>query len=261
MNYASLTVIANAINLTSIPGTDGPLAKAEASLYTLYTKNGVELAGWVKVVAYGQMAERFAQVQAEQPLMIEGPLTSFRYTTDAGTTSTYPLINLSRFTEIPAYFQFSMVTLEGRIGRNPEFASLESGSVVSNASIAVDGIKRDETHWFNLETWNRTAEVFNRYCRKGKQVSVAGSIKFDQWVKSATNEQAFGYRINVSQLNLGASPKAERNNIQPTASAPAVSPRSASPFALDGQAAPAVTPTQTETSVAMSQAEIDSIPF
>lgn len=207
MNYAALSSIVSGIEISTINGSNGPVFKVEASVYTLYTRNEIEQAGWIKVVVYGQMAEQFAQLPEGAAVLIEGPLTVFKYTSPAGTTSQYPLVNLYRFQLLPDYFQFSMVSLEGRLGADPRAVALESGSTISSSILAVDGTKKDETHWFNIEAWNQIAEALNQYTMKGKQISISGLFRFDSYVKTDTNELAMTFMVCINQLTLGATPR------------------------------------------------------
>jgi hypothetical protein len=53
------------------------------------------------------------------------------------------------------------ITLVGRAGRDPETRFFESGSVVSNLTLAVNRPSREEEEpdWFTLEIWGKQAQV------------------------------------------------------------------------------------------------------
>lgn len=108
-----------------------------------------------------------------------------------------------------------MVSLEGRLGADPRTVALESGSTVSSSILDVDGTKKDEIHWFNIEAWNRIAEALNQYTMKGKQISISGRFRFYSYVKTDTNELAMTFTVCINQLTLGATPKEVRNHIKP----------------------------------------------
>ena len=75
------------------------------------------------------------------------------------------------------------VQLIGNLGMNPEVKSLESGSTVAKFSIATSdryknnkGEQVEETTWHNLVAWGKTAEIAEKYLKKGSQVAVDGKL-------------------------------------------------------------------------------------
>lgn len=98
----------------------------------------------------------------------------------------------------------NIVTLVGRAGRDPEVKYFESGKVVCNLTLAVNRRTRrtDEPDWFNLEIWDKTAEIAANYVRKGSLIGVKGSLKFDYWDDRATGVKRSKPVIRVDQLEL-----------------------------------------------------------
>lgn len=97
----------------------------------------------------------------------------------------------------------NVITLVGRAGRNPEVRYFESGTMVANLTLAVDGIGRDaETEWFNLEIWGKTAQIAADYVKKGKQLSVSGSIKTEKWTDRTTGQEREKKVVKVDRLKL-----------------------------------------------------------
>ena len=97
------------------------------------------------------------------------------------------------------------VHLVGRAGRDPEVKYFESGKVVCNFAIAVNrnSSNRDEPpDWFDLELWDKTAEVAANYVKKGGLVGVTGSLKFDRWTDRSTGEERQKPVIRVDRLEL-----------------------------------------------------------
>jgi single-strand DNA-binding protein len=96
------------------------------------------------------------------------------------------------------------VTLVGRAGRDPEVRYFESGSVVCNLPLAVDRRRRnsDQPDWFDLEIWDRRAEVAANYVRKGKLIGIRGRLKFDHWQDRNTGAQRSKPVIRVDDLEL-----------------------------------------------------------
>lgn len=75
------------------------------------------------------------------------------------------------------------VQLIGNLGNNPEIVTLESGKKIAKFSIATNesyknaqGEKVTETQWHNIVAWNKTAEIVEKYCEKGKEVAIDGKL-------------------------------------------------------------------------------------
>ena len=95
------------------------------------------------------------------------------------------------------------ITLVGRAGRDPEVRYFESGTCVANLTLAVRGMKReDDTEWFNLEIWGKTAQVAADYVRKGSLIGVEGRVKTDRWTDKTTGEERSKLVVSVNSLNL-----------------------------------------------------------
>ncbi|TAG63831.1 MAG: single-stranded DNA-binding protein [Oscillatoriales cyanobacterium] len=88
----------------------------------------------------------------------------------------------------------NVVTLVGRVGGDPDVKYFESGTVRST--------KTDEPDWFTLEIWGKTAQIAADYVRKGAQIGVTGSLKFDRWQDRSTGANRSMPVIRVDQLDL-----------------------------------------------------------
>lgn len=71
---------------------------------------------------------------------------------------------------------YARATFIGRATKDAETATLPSGMVKANFSIAVN-IKRDETAFFDLTAFDKTAEVCGNYVKKGKLIFAECSIQ------------------------------------------------------------------------------------
>jgi single-strand DNA-binding protein len=95
------------------------------------------------------------------------------------------------------------VYLVGRVGRDPEVKYFDSGKVVCNFSLAVNRLtKNKETDWFDLEVWDKTAEIAANYVRKGSQIGVEGSLRMDTWTDRTTGVGRSRPVIRVNKLDL-----------------------------------------------------------
>ena len=77
------------------------------------------------------------------------------------------------------------VILVGNLGRDPEVRTLESGVKVARFSLATTesyndrntGQRVDQTEWHNIVLWRRTAEIAEKYLKKGNQVYLEGKLQ------------------------------------------------------------------------------------
>lgn len=78
------------------------------------------------------------------------------------------------------------VVLIGRVGKDPEMTYFESGKVKTTFSIAVNRWdskeKKEIADWFNIELWDKQAEIAGEYVKKGKQIAVEGFADISHWV-------------------------------------------------------------------------------
>ena len=105
------------------------------------------------------------------------------------------------------------VVLVGRLTKDPELTYTQSGAAICRFSIAVNrtsGSSRGNTgdaegnaNFFNIVSWNKTAEICNQYLSKGRQVAIDGRLQQRRWEGSdgvkrnsveivANNVQFFG---------------------------------------------------------------------
>lgn len=106
----------------------------------------------------------------------------------------------------------NVINLVGRVGRDPEVKYFESGKVVCNFTLAVNRrTKNKETDWFDIEVWDKTAEIAANYVRKGSQIGIEGSLKMDGWTDKATGASRSKPVIRVTRLDLLGSKRDAEN--------------------------------------------------
>jgi single-strand DNA-binding protein len=97
------------------------------------------------------------------------------------------------------------VNLVGRAGRDPEVKYFDSGKQVCNFTLAVNrrtSNKDEPPDWFDLEMWDKTADVAGKYVKKGSLIGITGSLVFDRWKDKTTGEERTKPVIRVDQLDL-----------------------------------------------------------
>jgi single-strand DNA-binding protein len=101
------------------------------------------------------------------------------------------------------------VILIGRLTKDPEIRT--SGNyTIASFSIAVDRkYKREgeaEVDFFNCTAFNKTAELVEKYCKKGTKMVVEGRIQNDNYEKDGVKH--YGVKIMVDSLEFAESKSA-----------------------------------------------------
>lgn len=75
------------------------------------------------------------------------------------------------------------IMIIGNVGKDPEMRFLESGTAVTNFSVAVNYKygESESTEWFKIVTWQKLAETCNQYVSKGQMVYVEGRLQSTSW--------------------------------------------------------------------------------
>ena len=80
--------------------------------------------------------------------------------------------------------------LMGRLTKDPELRSTQSGTPVCSFTLAVNRRGKDEgTDFLDIVAWSKTAEFASKYFTKGQQVAVAGRIQARTWEDSNGNKR------------------------------------------------------------------------
>lgn len=97
------------------------------------------------------------------------------------------------------------IILIGHLGRDPEVREYE-GRKVANFSLAVneryrksDGSMQESTEWFRVSFWGNTAEVAEKYLKKGDQVYVEGRLRSREYTD---NEGQKRFALEVSGQSM-----------------------------------------------------------
>ena len=111
---------------------------------------------------------------------------------------------------------YARATFIGRATKDCESVELPSGMVKANFSIAVN-IKRDETAFFDLTAFDKTAEVCGTYVKKGKLIFAECSIQPRTYEDRQGNKRhATDYIIKELKLLSSDKPQEEQPRRKPT---------------------------------------------
>ncbi|MFA6605101.1 MAG: single-stranded DNA-binding protein [Patescibacteria group bacterium] len=77
------------------------------------------------------------------------------------------------------------VFLIGRLGKDPETKTAQSGKAVTKFTLATDSGwgEKKTTDWHNVVCFDKTAETAAKYLGKGRQCCIEGRISYRTWDK------------------------------------------------------------------------------
>ena len=90
------------------------------------------------------------------------------------------------------------VILVGNVGKDPEVRTSQDGTKIVNFSLATSerwndrasGERKEKTEWHRVVVFNeRTADVVEKYVRKGSSVYVEGSLQTRKWTDQSGVEK------------------------------------------------------------------------
>jgi len=101
------------------------------------------------------------------------------------------------------------VILVGNLGKDPEVRRLDSGSMVATFSVATtevyndkSGNRQEQTEWHNIAVWGKSAEIAEKYLKKGSSVYIEGRIKSRDYTDKNTNQQKRFYEIVCDKFQM-----------------------------------------------------------
>lgn len=106
------------------------------------------------------------------------------------------------------------ITLSGRLVKDPELKSLESGTKYARFKIAVSrvGAKdgQQKADFIPCIAWAKTAEILTQYAAKGSLVGVTGRLTANEYEKDGEHKISFEVvALNVELLGSKPEPKPE----------------------------------------------------
>lgn len=105
------------------------------------------------------------------------------------------------------------VQLIGNLGMDPEVKKLDSGRMLAKLSLATsdsyknsEGEKVTDTQWHNLVAWGKTAEIAEKYLKKGNRVVVEGKLVSRSY-EDKEGIKRYVTEVVVSEFLMIGSPK------------------------------------------------------
>lgn len=101
------------------------------------------------------------------------------------------------------------VLLLGNVGKDPEIASTNGGTLVAKLSLATSerfkdkqGEWQERTEWHNLVAYARGAEILRDYVHKGSKLYVEGRLATRSWDDKESGKKIYRTEIIVGDISL-----------------------------------------------------------
>ena len=100
------------------------------------------------------------------------------------------------------------VQLIGHLGDDPKITELDGDKKVANVSIATNetykdsnGEKVTDTQWHNLVAWGKTADILERYTKKGAEIAIEGKLTSRSY-ETKDGEKRYVTEVRVDEVLL-----------------------------------------------------------
>ncbi len=112
------------------------------------------------------------------------------------------------------------VMLVGRLTRDPEVKSTQSGQTLCTFGLATNRVwtdsdtkeKQEKTEFHNIVLWGRLAEITSQYLNKGSLVLIEGRIQTRSWEDNSGSKR---YRTEIVGENIQFGPKNSQTSSPP----------------------------------------------
>lgn len=170
------------------------------------------------------------------------------------------------------------VMLIGNVGKDPEVRYLDnlSNPNAGNTKVATftlatteryrdrNGELRENTEWHNIVAWRNSADVVERFVKKGTQLFIEGRLRTRSWTDQSGQKRYTEITVDNLQL-LGKksdNPGAQQNDSQTNQKSAYPAPRATAPGPGPAAAAPGQTADQPEPQEPEIEEEpSDDLPF
>lgn len=126
------------------------------------------------------------------------------------------------------------VILVGNLGNDPEVKYTQSGMAVTTLSLATTSVRKDRegntqerTEWHRVKLFGKLGEIAGEYLKKGRQVYIEGSIRYDKFTGQDGQERYITEIVADEMQMLGGGEGAPRRESGGESRAPRQAPQRA----------------------------------
>lgn len=106
------------------------------------------------------------------------------------------------------------VQLIGRLGKDPEVRSTQSGRTVTTITLATsefvgkDADRKEKTEWHKIILWDKLGQLAGNYLRKGRQVFIEGRITYRDYMDRDNQKRYVTEIVANNMVFLGSKDEA-----------------------------------------------------
>lgn len=101
------------------------------------------------------------------------------------------------------------VILIGNLGRDPEVRQTQTGGRIANLTLATSdtwnnkqsGQREEKTEWHRLVLFNQSAEIAEKYLKKGSKIFVEGKLQTRKWTDK-DNQERYTTEVLVDNFTM-----------------------------------------------------------
>ena len=94
------------------------------------------------------------------------------------------------------------ITIKGRLTKDPENKTINSGSNVCNFTVAVNRrFDKENADFFDCIAWNKTGDFVNQYFTKGREIVLSGEMQCRKWQDKEGNNR-YSWELKVDQVDF-----------------------------------------------------------
>ena len=98
------------------------------------------------------------------------------------------------------------VQLIGRLGKEPEVRTFESGTKMASFSLATNdvyynnkGEKVEDVQWHNIVAWGKKVDIIENYLKKGSEVAIQGKLTSRSY-ETKEGDKRYVTEVNMNEL-------------------------------------------------------------
>jgi single-strand DNA-binding protein len=123
------------------------------------------------------------------------------------------------------------VILVGNLGNDPEVKYTQGGMAITTLSLATTSVRKDKdgqqiekTEWHRVKLFGKLGEIAGEYLKKGRQVYIEGSIRYDKFTGADGQERYFTDIVADEMQMLGGQGSGEGGERPPRSAGPRSAP-------------------------------------
>ena len=115
---------------------------------------------------------------------------------------------------------YNRVIIMGHLTKDPEMRRTQSDTLVAHFTLAVNSRyqEKEEVSFFDVAAFGKTAELIQKYMKKGQPLLVEGALRQNRWEDNGTKKSRV--EIMASRISFVGSGSKKHGEEAPESSAP-----------------------------------------